>query len=68
MEIKFINVTRNGNEEISSYFFFEFFTVKLLMTNNVYVYSDNFEIILQYMVLELSWSQIKTIFVFRSYK
>jgi hypothetical protein len=68
MEIKFINVTRNGNEEISSYFFFEFFTVKLLMTNNVYVYSDNFEIILQYMVLEISWSQIKTIFVFRSYK
>ena len=65
MEIKFINVTRNGNEEISSYFFFKFFTVKTL---NVYVYSDNFEIILQYMVLEISWSQIKTIFVFRSYK
>jgi hypothetical protein len=65
MEIKFINVTRNGNEEISSYFFFEFFTVKTL---NVYVYSDNFEIILQYMILEISWSQIKTIFVFRSYK
>jgi hypothetical protein len=45
-------------------FFFEFFTVKLLIS----VYSDNFEIILQYMVLEISWSQIKTIFVFRSYK